>query len=266
MLQSVNDLKGTAIHATDGDIGKVADFLFDDESWAIRYLVVDTGKWLPGRKVLISPISIDAALKNDGLRLSLTKDQIKNSPPIDADKPVSRQYESEYLSYYGYPYYWYGAGLWGASSYPQLRAATPISGYPDRTSGHAGSAAASRLAPTKPEAESRLRSTTEVTGYYIEASDGDIGHVENFLVDDKDWALRYTVVDTVNWWPGKKVVVSPDWISQVSWAEAKVHVNLSRQKVKDAPEYDPSAPISRDYEERLYDSYGSPKYWQAPRR
>lgn len=264
MLQRVSDFKGSAIHATDGDIGEVANLLFDDESWAIRYLVVDTGKWLPGRKVLISPISIDAARNLDGIDLSLTREQIENSPDVDTAKPVSRQYETEYLGYYGYPYYWYGAGLWGASQYPEIRPSVPVSGYPDRASGQVPGAATG-TARAKPEGDSHLRSVSEVLGYYIQATDGDIGHVDDFLVDDKDWAIRYMVVDTGNWWPGKKVVVSPDWIERVSWPETKVHVNVLRQSIKNAPAYDPSAPIDRDYEDRLYDFYGGPKYWQAPR-
>src|SRR5918992_4602924 len=142
MLRSVNELKGKTIHASDGELGTVDQFLFDDESWTIRYLVVETGKLL-GRKVLISPISIDRKQKTDGLTLSLTKEQIRNSPDIDTDKPVSRQHEAQYFNYYGYPYYWSGSGLGGG---------TPRSlGYPDRTSGYAGTAATARPQPAKKE-------------------------------------------------------------------------------------------------------------------
>lgn len=260
MLRSVNELKGKALHASDGELGTVDQFLFDDESWTIRYLVAETGKLL-GRKVLISPISIDRNQKKDGLSLSLTKEQIQNSPSIDADKPVSRQHETEYFNYYGYPYYWGGPGLWGGTSYPLGRPSSSRSlGYSDRTSGYAGTAATARSQPAEKE-DPHLRSTREVIGYYIEASDGDIGHVEDFLIDDENWAIRYVVVDTVNWWPGKKVVVAPQWIKDVSWTESRVYVDLSRERIKNAPEYDPTAIVERGYEEKLYDYYKSPKYW-----
>lgn len=260
MLRSVNDLKGQVIHASDGELGNVDQFLFDDENWTIRYLVVSTGALL-GRKVLISPISIDRNQKN-GLTLKLTKEQIRNSPNIDTDKPVSRQHETEYLNYYGYPYYWGGPELWGGSSYPVTHpSATRSLGYPDRTSAYAGTAAPARAQVAPPEGDPHLRSTGEVIGYYIEATDGDIGHVEDLLIDDENWAIRYVIVDTVNWWPGKKVVIAPQWIKDVSWMESRVHVDLSRDRIRKAPEYDPKAMIDRGYEEKLFEYYGSPKYW-----
>jgi sporulation protein YlmC with PRC-barrel domain len=263
VLRSVDDLQGRDIRATDGEIGSIDQFFFDDETWTIRYLVVDTGNWLSGRKVLISPIALGHTdWAAEGLSVSLTKEQIKNSPGIDTDKPVSRQHESEYFNYYGYPYYWHGPALGGAGAYPT--AVPRTMGYPDRvdvTTGYAGSASAPKAAPQEEEGDPHLRSTREVIGYYIEATDGEIGHVEDFIIDDKSWAIRYIVVDTVNWWPGKKVVVAPQWIKRVSWAESTVYVYLARERIKNAPEYDPTAIVNRDYEDRLYDYYGSPKYW-----
>lgn len=262
MLRSIKDLKGEVIHARDGELGNVDQFLFDDESWTIRYLVVETGK-LMGRKVLVSPIAIDREQKTDGLTLSLTKEQIRNSPDIDTAKPVSRQLEAEYLNYYGYPYYWGGPGLWGATSYPIAHPAMSRgAGYPDRTSAYAGTAAAAAKAQTTTEEEDpHLRSSKEVIGYYIEASDGDIGHVEDFLIEDENWAIRYMVVDTVNWWPGKKVLVAPQWIKEVSWVDSRVYVELSREQIKKAPEYDGTRMLDRDYEEKLFDFYRRRKYW-----
>lgn len=261
MLQSANELKSKVIHASDGELGTADQFLFDDESWTIRYLVVETSKFL-GRKVLISPISIDRTRKSDGLTLSLTMDQIRNSPPIDTDKPVSRQHETEHFNYYGYPYYWGGPGLWGETAYPMGHPSkTHIQGYPDKTSGYAGTAAAARYKVPKEEGDPHLRGTKEVIGYYIEATDGDLGHVEDMLIDDKTWAIRYVVVDTVNWWPGKKVVIAPQWIKDVSWTDSKVYVNLSRDRIQNAPEYDPVSIMDREYEDKLYKHYGTPGYW-----
>jgi hypothetical protein len=260
MLMSVKSLRGETIHATDGDFGSVDDFLFDDENWAIRYLVIDTGKWIPGRRVLISPASLKAQRRPNELITSLSKEQIKKSPDIYTDRPVSRQREAEYLDYFGYPYYWRGPALWGTTAYPFYPGDARPMGYP--VSGSAGSAAAPRIERLPETADTHLRSAAEVTGYYIEATDGEIGHVEDFIVDDGSWIIRYMVVDTVNWWPGKKVVVAPQWITGVSWPNSRVSVNLSRERIKNAPEYDPRTMVSRDYEDRLYEYYSRPKYWE----
>ena len=151
--------------------------------------------------------------------------------------------------------------MWGGTSYPIGHPSTSRGlDYPDRTSGYAGTAAAARPQPAKKE-DPHLRSTKEVIGYYIEATDGNIGHVEDFLIDDENWSIRYVIVDTVNWWPGKKVVIAPQWIKDVSWTESRVYVDLSREHIKNAPEYDPTAMIDRGYEDKLYDYYRSPKYW-----
>lgn len=259
-MLSIKSLQGDTIHATDGDFGTVDDFLFDDENWAIRYLVIDTGKWIPGRRVLISPASLETKRSPSELATSLSKEQIKNSPDVYSDQPVSRQREAEYLDYFHYPYYWRGPALWGTTAYPFYPAGAPPMRYPDRVSGSTGSAAAPAIQRLPEAGDTHLRSAAEVTGYYIEASDGEIGHVEDFIVDDKSWEIRYMVVDTVNWWPGKKVVVAPEWITGVSWSNSRVTVNLSREKIKNAPEYDPRTIVSRDYENRLYEYYSRPKY------
>ncbi|HEY5883745.1 MAG TPA: PRC-barrel domain-containing protein [Pyrinomonadaceae bacterium] len=252
MLRSISDLRGCKIQAADGYAGSVEDILFDDASWIVRYLIVDTGNWLPGRKVLISPFSIDTHRQINGLSALITRQQIEDSPNIDTDKPVSRQHEADYLSYYGIPYYWSLPAPWGAS------------GHPDRTTSAAGSPTTSAAKPIE-QRDPHLRSSTEVIGYYIEATDGEMGHVEDFLIDNKDWTIRYIVVDTVNWWLGKKVLVAPDWLERVSWEESKVYVNLAREKIKSAPDYDASLLISRKYEDELYDHYDRRKYWKANR-
>jgi len=249
-------LHGFTIGATDGDIGTVKEGYFDDLSFTVRYLVVDTGGWLAERQVLLSPIALrklDWAEKR--ITAALTKAQVEKSPPIDTDKPVSRQHETAYYGYYGYSPYWTGPYLWGADPYP----------YPE--TGPAPSAA--ELAreqrwnwEAKEREDPHLRSSRAVTGYYIQATDGDIGHVEDFLVDDHAWAIRYMLVDTTNWWAGKKVLVAPAWIERVDWAESKVHVTVTRAQIKTSPTYDPTRPVERAYETQLYGHYGGPRYWE----
>jgi len=251
MLTNTKHLKGFVIRSEDGELGTVEQFYFDDETWALRYLVVETGDWLAGKQVLVSPISIirvDWAARR--LDVALTKDQVKNSPDIDTQKPVSRQHEAAYFGYYGYPYYWEGPNLWGPSFYP--------AGMVNLTTDSADEAAASIRNASM---DSHLRSTEDVTGYHLGAVDGEIGHLDGFIVDDEAWAIRYIEVATKNWWPGKKVLVSPAWIENVSWDDSKVYVALTREAIQNGPEYDESKPISRDYENSLYRHYGRPPYW-----
>lgn len=246
MLRAANHLKGTSIAARDGEVGSVQDLYFDDHSWTIRYLVVDTGTWLPGRQVLVSPRSVMTMTEEDKVPVSLTKDQVEHSPSTDVDKPVERQFEEEYSQYYGYPYYWTGPYRWGATAYPGEGVLTPE--------------LAAGVIPER-GGDPSLRSVRNVTGYYIEATDGDLGHVDDFIVDTSEWAIRYMIVDTRNWWPGKKVLVSPEWISEVSWPESRVYVDMSREAIKSAPEYDPDVPLVREYETRLYGHHNRRAYW-----
>lgn len=243
MLRALNEIRGYVIRSRDGDIGGVHDFYFDDQKWTVRYLVADTGKWLPGRKVLISPAAIgQPQWREHVISVNLTKDQVKHSPSIDAEKPVSRQMEEELFTYYGWPNYWVEP-LYGVPAYGAAAAGTAMS------------------RPPEPSGDPHLHSGREVTGYYLHATDGDIGHVEDFVFDDESLKIRYLVVDTKNWLPGKKVLISTDWIAQISWPETRVFVDVDRQVVKDSPEFDPSRPVNRVYEEALYDYYGRPVYW-----
>jgi hypothetical protein len=236
------------VSATDGDIGSVADFLLDDEHWAIRYLVADTDGFFDGRRVLISPISLrQPDWSTRRLHVALTRDKVKNSPGIDKDEPVSRRHERKYNRYYGYPYYWGYSGLWGMGAYPGLLAA---GGWHDAADD-----------PIDETGDVHLRSASEVRGYHIQGSDAAIGHVEDFIVDDETWQVRYLVIDTSNWWFGKKVLVAPHWASRISWEERKVYVDLSRQTIKNSPEWNASAAVNREYEARLYDYHGRPVYW-----
>ena len=253
MLRSLKELERYKVNATDGNIGSVVDFLLDDEHWAVRYLVVETGSFFSERRVLITPISfrqVDWSTKQ--FHLALTMDKVKSSPNIDVDKPVSRQHERDYSGYYGYPYYWSDSGLWGMSDYP-------------------GALATSRLYDASAENSEKLgdihlRSANEVRGYHIQGSDEEIGHVDDFIVDDESWAVRYLVVDTSNWWFGRKVLIAPRWANRISWEERNVHISMNRQSITNSPEWSPSVAISREYEARLHKYFGLPAYWDDSER
>jgi len=259
MLRTLSRVNGCTLGATDGDVGSVVDCYLDDQSWTVRHLVVDTGRWLPGRQVLISPLSIARTDWEQGrIAVNLARRQIEKSPSIDADRPISRQREMEYYGYYGLPYYWTGPYRWGAWGAPSAFA-EGYAGPPP------GDEPTSPGPPPREEGDPHLRSAETVRGYGIEARDGAIGNVEDFVVDDQDWAIRYLIVDTGGWLPGKRVLVSPDWIERISWPESRVFVGLLRAGVQDSPEYDASRPLDRPYEASLYDYYGRPRYWERGR-
>lgn len=257
MLRDMKKMQGFTIQATDGEIGKVHDFYFEDQTGMVRYLVVDTGGWLSEQLVLIAPEAIgqpDRTQKK--LPVNLTKVQIENSPTIGIDQPVSRQMETHLRDYYGWDPYWQMT----LANNPWQSMGAPA---PDRE-GQLGQQALSQegvAVPTLEAQDSHLRSSEEVIGYHIQAEDGEIGHVETFLVDEEDWRIRYLVVDTRNWLPGNKVLVAPEWMDHIDWAERKVHVNLTRQQIKSSPTYEDTKPVSREYEKEIYKHYGYRGYW-----
>jgi hypothetical protein len=225
MLQNIKELYGDKLTASDGDIGQVKDFYFDDKIWVVRYLVVDTGSWLTGRLVLLTPHAfgkLDQAEKT--LHVKLHKKQIEKSPSIESHKPVSRQYEIEYYRYYGWPAYWDGGGMWGLGGYPVL------------------------LPPSKDEMKAylqyhhrddkHLQSTKAITGYHIQTVDGTIGHVSGLLVDDQSWAIREVVVESGHWYAGKEILISPEKVERISYEESTVFVNLTKAEIQRTAEND----------------------------
>ena len=248
MPYRLGKLIGLHIEASDGEIGKIKDVYFDDHSWAVRYLVVEAGAWFADRKALISPISVSRIdWANSAMQLKLTRQQVRTSPPIDTDTPVSRQHETDFFDYYGYPYYWSGPSLWGGSSDP----GSPVGSIPPVRN------AADILgeSPINP----RLRSAREVIGYGLLASDESVGHIEDFLFDPVTWAIRYLVVETRNWRPGKHVVIPPQWIKDVDWTQRIVIADVSPDTVRAAPQFDSNIEFSREHETNLYRHYRRPE-------
>jgi uncharacterized protein YrrD len=249
MKRSINSLLGYTIKGTDGEIGSLEEFYFDDRSSTIRYMIVKTGGWFSEKKVLISPESFQKAdWESKIIHVNLTQEKIKNSPDIDSDKPASRQQEELIRGYYALPGY-YGSGMYG---YWGLG----LWGYPivdlNETEEKIKKLEAAKHAYENPH----LRSTNEVTGYDIHAKDGDIGNVEDFIFDDVTWKIHFLVVETGSWFSEKKVLVSPQWIKDVKWQEQNVTINHSKDEVKNSPEYDSSQPINDTYEYALHDYYG----------
>jgi hypothetical protein len=228
MLQSVKHLYGNKLGASDGDIGHVKDLYFDDGNWTVRYVVADTGNWLPGRQVLLSPHAFGRRHPGEKVMfVNLTRKQIEDSPAVETHKPLSRQYEEEYHRYYGWPYYWEGDGLWGGTrGFPILE---PLPKFPTTEP-----AAAERRQKC---ADSDLRSTQAVTGYHLQATDGISGFVCDFLMDDKNWAINQLVVKTGHRFTGKEVQVPMSQVERISYKESTVFVKLTKEAVEKSPEH-----------------------------
>jgi len=243
-LRRMRELKSFTLRATDGDIGSLEELYFDDKSWAVRYLVVNTGSWLLGRRVLLAPMAVAGVEEaHRVVRIKLTRDQIETGPPVDIVKPISRAYEEEYYRHFQWAPYWQPGLMPGTN--PLVYPTTPP------------------LIVDKPPldeeqlAHPHLRRSAEVAGYSIQASDGMIGHVEDVIVDDEGWVVRYFEVDTRNWLPGKKVLVAPAWIDYISWADQSVVMTLTQEAIQSAPPYDPSKVITPEYEVELLKHYGN---------
>lgn len=251
MFKNLRDLEGFRLAAEDGEIGHVTDLYFEDDEWAVRYLVVATGSWLFGKKVLISPNAVPAVRWDDEcIKVNLTMEQVRNSPDIDTDRPISRQQEADYHLYYNFPPYWGGVALWGRYDEPGAEPTEDesVSTRQDRE--------------YQQRWDSHLRSAKEVRGYRVVAIDGQVGHLDNFLMDTDTWAIRYLVVNAGGWLNKHEVLCMPKLVDRVIWAEATVNVNSSRELMEQAPPYSNSEEIDRAYEEALFAHYTMHPYWE----
>jgi hypothetical protein len=236
----LNRLVGRKVHATDGDLGHVNAFFFDDATWSVRYMVVETGNWLFDRKVLIAPSAISKiGWDSDEISVTITREQVRTSPDVDTEKPVSRQQEIELSRHYVWPGYWGGglglgtygpSGLYGVSAMP-----LPIA---------IDAAAANDVPDDGPEEDPHLVNSVRVSDYRIQTTDGEMGNVNDFILDDANWSLRYMVIDTGHLLPGRKVAISPEQIDRIDSFSGEVFVTVSRETLEKAPEYDPSREMS----------------------
>jgi uncharacterized protein YrrD len=261
----MDDMIGFEVRTTDGDAGKVDDFYFEEEDWGVRYIVVDTGPWIFGRKVLISPEAIDD-IQWQGKRVTtrLSRERIENSPEIDLAKPISRRNIDEIHGHYGWQAYWGGTVPMGRP------AAGPYTGpVPDHTARGAGTGpegpgrgpgTGETAAQELQEREPRLHSVREVVGYALRAPDGEIGRVEELFVDEDDWTIHYLVAETSTWF-GKDVLIPIEQVASVDWVDRVFDMTINREQIKNAPEYDPQEPVSREYQANIHEYYGIPGYW-----
>ena len=264
MLNAISSLTGFEIKATDGTLGTVSDFLFDDSTWKVRWMVVDTGRWLTGRKVLVHPSAVIAAEYGAReLRVGLTKAQVEDSPDIRQDSPVSQQMQSNLYNYYGGDPLWGGGMFGGAYDGSMYGGGMGAIASPLSAPAYFGTAAVKEAERGDADIDQRdphLRSIAEVSGYHVHASDGDIGHIQDFLIDNVSWGVRYLIVDTSNWWVGQHVLISPYAVKSVDWSERHVRLDLTREKIKSSPSWNPDDTINGEFERRLHNHYDWPGY------
>lgn len=241
MLWNASAINGFVVAETDGELGSVKDMLVDDKAWVARWLIVDTGKWLPGRKVLLPPSALGKPDRENHLfPVNLTKQQVKDSPDVDTDLPVSRQSEAHLYDHYDWEPYWDGS--FAPSSLIMAVPTDVTMNLP-------------HVAPQPYSGDPHLRSIHAITGYGIHATDGEIGAVEDILIDDAGWTVRYLMVDTGNWWPGERVLISPRSIRKIDWVEKLIYLNVDRETVKKSPPYDPAITVDGAYDEKYLAYY-----------
>lgn len=256
-LRPYTGLTGLDLRARDGVAGEVVDLLFEDTGFAVRWLVIDRGGLLPGRKVLLPPGTVENLdLAGRALAADLTRDEVAGAPSLSADEPVSRRHEKAVFGHYRWLPYWStgGAATGLATPDPVPPAATGVPDVDPATP-------AAPLAGGEEEGDPSLRSLGEVRGDHIHARDGFIGHVSDALVDLDDFVVRYLVVDTRNFLPGRQVLISPDWVSSFGWADKEVRVDVTREEVKAAPEFTPDMTVTRDFEHMMHRHYGRTPYF-----
>ncbi|TVP96273.1 MAG: PRC-barrel domain containing protein [Roseinatronobacter sp.] len=268
MLLNTRDLVGYRLTAIDGAIGIIDDLLIDDRDWTIRWITVDTGNWLHSRKVLLPPQSFgEPDHLGREIPIDLDRKRVEQSPTVARDHSVSRQVEADIYAFYDYPPYW---SQGSAKPIAGVVGNMPLASIGTRAFDNAQAQQAVPAAPSEAlitdtighgQDYPHLRSTNEMMGYYIEAKDGSIGHVEDILIEGHGWETRYLLIDTRSWWPGRKVLISPKWASSVSWSDRKVYLDMTREHVRTSPEYDPRKPIDHSYEERLHAHYGYEPHW-----
>jgi len=254
MLNKATSLFGWHLQTRDNEeMGHVRDFYFDRQDWIVRYLVADIGSWFFGRKVLIATSALgipdwDAQI----IPVTMTKPEVKESPETDLSLPVTRQHERSLIQYYNWPTYWAEPFLTSASGVAPLPPPEPASAQP---------LPAEVVEGLQNSEESNIHSMRDTQGYDLEALDGSIGHVSDFVIDSQGWAIRYLVIDTGNWLPGRNVLIAPQWVERIEWDDARLYLNVRKEVVAKSPEQPADQRLDRAFERELYGHYGYPAYW-----
>ena len=253
MFCNLNNLLKFKIVTKEGAMGHVHDIFFDDHAWKVRYFVDSVGSWFHERQVLVAPVNIrEVDWENHELKVDLTKEQVGECPEISQHKPICLQKREALDRFYTWP----DTPMIWDSGIPNTSIITPPVSYEQRNE-------KTETVQVSEGDEPNLRSVREVEKYHIEATDGAIGHLENFLVEEDGLDIRYLVVNTHNWTPGRKVLIAPQWIRRISWDDSRIYVGYDQEHIRTSPEFDPTSSLIRQDEKRLYDYYQRPYYWSV---
>lgn len=271
MLHKAHTLIGTKIHATDGEMGHIEDFYFDDAKWMVRYMIVRTGSWFSGKRVMLAPSTIrDVIWEKHSIFVNLSQEQITKSPDLNMEMPVTREQEIELVQQLNYPDFWSGTpgpiddaistmgfaatgvavmGTGPAGSPPEVPDeiasdiySTDISNSsmlgPDSSNTAEGEVEASVTRAAQAGAMGvQLHEVKRLTGFHVVGNDEPVGKVSDFMIDDESWQIPSLLVDTTAWWPGGEVLVATDLITGITPSHSQVHINATRDQVKGSPEY-----------------------------
>lgn len=252
MLKRLNEINGFSFHTPEGSIGSCKDTLFDDNRWTVRYLDVDTGNWLPGRRVLLSPISLgEPSWETGEIPTQLSKKQIQDSPSLESHLPVSKTWEDSFFNFHGWPYYGVGMHMWGLTHYPDeddLKKVHEIQTQPQTLS----------------KRKSNLRSSKELIGYEVSTQDGHLGSVEDYLFDTRSWTIRYLVVKTTQAFEADEIIIAPSWVSNIDWTGRQCVLELTQADIKLSPQVagQLNDHLDREFELKLHRHYEKPVYWE----
>ena len=257
MLKNLKKIINFKILARDSNdlFGKVKDVYFDDEKWTVRYLEVDTGKWLSERLTLVSPYNVIEVDWEEGVVwVNLSRKQVEAGPKSELHMPITRHFETQYNTHYGLPDYWtsgYGVeidGLWAGHYFPHL---------PERLDTY------KFQNDDQINLDQHMRSMNEVLGYHIQAvGDDNFGSINDFILEEDTWAIRYIVIDTHKFLPlGKKILFSPAWVNKFDWNRKKLATDFHRKVIESCPSYDPQIPIENLIEESLFSHFGRSGDW-----
>ncbi|NGP46129.1 PRC-barrel domain containing protein [Bacillaceae bacterium SIJ1] len=278
MLYKGKELESYKLGATDGDIGKIEDFYFDESQFVVRYIVADTRTWFFGGEVLLSPEAFQKVDPSDRIvHVNLTKDQIKDSPKPNQEQPINRQFEKDLSDFHGWRYYWLSAGGAGAGyNTPGTGApgpVVPVAPVPEEAGSHSQRNLDETVDETHEGYEekeleehlqhenSQLQSMDDLKGYEVHVKEGYVGKIDDMILEDGTWKIRYLVVDVGIGIDTKLVLISPDWVKEISWIDQTITAPLEHDLVEHAPVFEEDQPLTREYEEKLYDYYNQQRYW-----
>ncbi|GGD02692.1 hypothetical protein GCM10007216_36830 [Thalassobacillus devorans] len=261
MLYFASTLKNYNIQANDGELGKVKDLYFDDKKWTVRYLVADTRKWLPGKKVVVSPSGVKAVdTGEEVVHVENNKEDIRHNATLEEKQDFSYEKEMELSDTFGWKQYWAGEFLWGGYLTPMDPVEEPARAAEPQTTQEPP------INDNVHDRKDKLRSSESIKGEFkhgvVHGENGKIGYIKDLMIDEGTWRIRYLLVDTSEWSTNERVLLSPDWLQSVDWLTNDFYIDLKLETIEDGPNYEKDQTVTKEFEEMIYRKYRKEPYWQ----